>query len=154
MNTTQWSWKDIELAEETTETLHLDSLSLEFEAAILETALEKVDWKASDSPGYTKKELGLLVSLGHLYSRLKKHRKGLGIDQILVNLCPDDPFFYYNLACSHSLLDEIDDALLALACAIELGYDNFKLLQGDNDLNNLRNDPRYQDLLEEFESTL
>ena len=41
-----------------------------------------------------------------------------------------------------------------LKSAIKMGYDNFDLLLIDDDLDNLRNDPRYRDLLEEFESTL
>ena len=140
----QWSWKDIELPEDEQEDLALDSLGMEFEVALLETALEKVNWEAVDDPGYTKKELGLLVSLGHLYSRLKEHRKGLKTDQILVNLYPEDPCFYYNLACSHSLLGEIDEAILALDCAFELGYDNFDHMKEDPDLTLLREDPRYR----------
>ena len=67
--------------------------------------------------------------------------------------CPDDPCFYYNLACSHSLLGQIDEAIRILGHALELGYDNFKGLQDDPDLDNLREDPRYEDLLGEFEST-
>lgn len=149
----QWSWKEIDLPEEADEILGLDAIGLEFEMSILEIALEKVNWEALDTPGYTKKELGLLVSLGHIYSRLKKHRKGLETDQILVNLYPEDPCFYYNLACSHSLLGQVDEAIRILGHALELGYDNFKGLQDDPDLDNLREDPRYEDLLGEFEST-
>ena len=172
MHTTQWSWKEIDLPEGTNEFLGLDSLGLEFEMSLLEIALEKVNWETLDTPSYTKKELGLLVSLGHIYSRLKKHRKGLETDQILVNLYPEDPCFYYNLACSHSLLGQMDDAVMAMDCAFELGYDNFDHMKKDPDLANLREDPRYriyqdryqvlakdledsEDLedLEEFEST-
>ena len=149
MKYTKSSGKNMELPEGTVETL-----SLEFETALVETALEKVDWNARGSKGPSKKEIGLLISLGHLYSRLKHHHKGIEVDRILVGICPEDPCFYYNLACSHSLLGEVDEAIRILEQAIGLGYDNFKGLQADSDLNNLREDPRYQDLLGEFESTI
>ena len=149
MKSTDCSWKNMELPEDATETL-----SLEFEVALVETALEKVDWKARGSAGPSKKEIGLLVALGNLYARLKQHDKGIEVDRILINICPDDPCFYYNLACSHSLLGQVDEAIRILGHALELGYDNFKGLQDDSDLDNLREDPRYRDLLGEFESTL
>lgn len=149
MNLYKWSWKKTELPE-----VPVEKLGLEFEAALLEAAIQKVDWEGKGPAGPSANEIGCLVSLHDIYSRLKQKRKGLRVDRLLVTLCPGDKKLRYNLACSHSLVGEVEEAFEELKSAIELGYDNFDLLQGDNDLDNLREDPRYRELLEEFESTL
>lgn len=131
-----------------------EKLGLEFEATLLEAAIRKVNWEGTDSARPSANEVNCLVSLHKIYSRLKQKRKGLHVDRLLVKLCPGDKKLRYNLACSHSLMGEIEEAFEELKSAVELGYDNFELLLADNDLDNLRDDPRYRDLLEEFESTL
>jgi tetratricopeptide (TPR) repeat protein len=77
---------------------------------------------------------------------------GLIIDRRLVELRPNDPLAYYNLACSYSLLKKIDHALRALRKAIELGYSDFRYLREDHDLDALRQDPRFRQLLRELEN--
>ena len=53
----------------------------------------------------------------------------------------------YNLACSYSLLGELDLAFSTLKKAIDLGYDDFGYLRIDPDLENLRKDERFQLIL-------
>ncbi|MCK5082371.1 MAG: hypothetical protein KAR31_05650, partial [Candidatus Omnitrophica bacterium] len=53
----------------------------------------------------------------------------------------------YNLACSYSLLKEIDKAFRAFKKAINCGYYDFKHLEQDDDLFNLRKDRRFQQYL-------
>jgi tetratricopeptide (TPR) repeat protein len=77
---------------------------------------------------------------------------GLIIDRRLVELRPNDPLAYYNLACSYSLLKKIDHALRALRKAIELGYSDFRYLREDHDLDAMRHDPRFRQLLRELEN--
>ena len=60
---------------------------------------------------------------------------------------PGEPTFHYNLACSYSLLGELDAAFGALDRAIELGYDEVDHLRRDPDLENLRGDRRYHQIL-------
>jgi Flp pilus assembly protein TadD len=76
---------------------------------------------------------------------------GLKIDRRLVELRPHDPLAHYNLACSHALLKKIDLALKALRQAIELGYRDFRYMREDRDLDALRRDPRFRELLREFD---
>lgn len=76
---------------------------------------------------------------------------GLKIDRRLVELRPSDPLAHYNLACSYSLLKKVDPALRALRKAIELGYRDFRYLREDHDLDAVRGDPRFRQLLREFE---
>lgn len=58
------------------------------------------------------------------------------------------PTTMYNLACSFALLDQKDEAFGWLFKAIEAGVDdNGSLIRGDDDLDNLRGDPRYRQAL-------
>ena len=75
-----------------------------------------------------------LSCLGDAYTKGGLFAKGLEIDLRLIELKPDDPIVYYNLACSHSLLGNIDAAFGALKKAILLGYDDFSYLAKDEDL--------------------
>ena len=89
----------------------------------------------------------ILVQLGDLYSRLGRVEESLKIDLKLVSLCPEEKVFHYNLACSYSLLDDLDLSLLALEKALLLGYDDVEQIENDADLQNLRKDKRYRDLV-------
>jgi tetratricopeptide (TPR) repeat protein len=89
----------------------------------------------------------ILTRLGMLYTEARRYREGLAVDRRLVALKPRDPLTYYNLACSHSLLKQSLRAFAALRRAIELGYRDVEHMQIDPDLENLRADPQWQDLL-------
>ena len=89
----------------------------------------------------------ILIQLGDLYARLGRIRDSLRIDLRLVSLCPQEKVFHYNLACSYSLLGDIDSALLALEKALLLGYDDIEQIENDSDLGNLRRDERFQCLI-------
>ena len=77
--------------------------------------------------------------------------EGLSIDRRLVQLRPGDALAHYNLACSYALLKKIDGALKSLRKAIELGYRDFRYMREDRDLDALRHDPRFRQLLRECE---
>jgi len=78
--------------------------------------------------------------------------QGLQIDKRLVQLRPNDPLAHYNLACSFALLKRPDHALKALRRAVELGYRDFRYMREDRDLDAIRHDPRFRQLLREFEN--
>jgi tetratricopeptide (TPR) repeat protein len=85
-----------------------------------------------------------LQILGDAYTKTGQWGKGLIIDQRLAMLCPDNPLVFYNLACSYSILNHIDEAFAALKQAIALGYDDARWLIKDPDLENLRRDQRFE----------
>src|ERR1043165_8967443 len=72
------------------------------------------------------------------------YEDGLKIDRRIIELRPHDALAHYNLACSYSLLKKIDLALRTLKRAIELGYNDFRFLREDRDLDALRKDPRFR----------
>jgi hypothetical protein len=85
-----------------------------------------------------------LEALGHLYTKLGEHRKGLEVDERLVKLLPARPMAHYNLACSLSLTGRVDEAFSELALSVRLGYRDFEHLERDSDLAAVRADARYQ----------
>ena len=125
------NWRSIPLDRKTAR-----SLSDQFQIAFLESLLRA-----------DPHNIEVLVQLGDMYARLGFVEKGLDIDLKLVDLCPQEKVFHYNLACSYSLLSEPDSALLALEKAFLLGYDDLEQLQTDSDLDNIRKDRRFQHLL-------
>ena len=88
-----------------------------------------------------------LVALGDLYTKRGFFQKGLEIDQKLIQLRPGDPTILYNLACSYSLVNKIDQSLVTIKAAIERGYDDYAYLEWDGDLDNLRQDARFKEFL-------
>lgn len=87
-----------------------------------------------------------LVALGDAYTKRGLFEKGLDIDKRLTRIRPEDTLAWYNLACSYSLVNNIDAGLDALNQAIMLGYDDFNFMEKDADLDNLKKDSRYQNL--------
>jgi tetratricopeptide (TPR) repeat protein len=77
---------------------------------------------------------------------------GLVIDRRLVQLRPHDPLAHYNLACSYALLKRTDQAIRTLRQAVELGYRDFRYMREDRDLETIRQDPRFRQLMREFEN--
>jgi Flp pilus assembly protein TadD len=82
----------------------------------------------------------------------KRYAEGLLVDRRIIQLCPDDPLAHYNLACSYALLKQPDLALTTLRRAVELGYRDFRFMREDRDLESVRKDPRFRQLLREFDS--
>lgn len=57
----------------------------------------------------------------------------------------------YNIACCHSGKGDTRAGLVALAACLEAGYDDFKQLRTDPDLQQIREDPRFESLMQRFE---
>ncbi len=81
-----------------------------------------------------------------------RYVEGMQIDKRLVQLRPTDPLAHYNLACSYALLKRPDQALKTLRRAVELGYRDFRYMRQDPDLDSIRPDPRFRQLLREYEN--
>ncbi len=81
------------------------------------------------------------------YSRRGKLDEGLKADEQLARMQPDDPAVLYNLACSHSLAKNFEEAVAALAQAIARGFCDFKWLMKDPDLVNLRKEPMFKKIV-------
>jgi tetratricopeptide (TPR) repeat protein len=87
---------------------------------------------------------------GELLSRKGLHDLALVIDRRLAELVPTDYVIRYNLACSLAVGGYRREAIAALRAALEQGYDDFEYLEGDGDLDSLRDDPTYRALMREY----
>ena len=87
-----------------------------------------------------------LQLLGDHYTQRGKYQQGLKVDERLSHLEPRNPLVFYNLACSYSLIGEVDQAANALDKALALGYRDFKWLAKDPDLKTLRKHPLFRDI--------
>jgi tetratricopeptide (TPR) repeat protein len=84
-----------------------------------------------------------LQILGDDYTKRGRFLDGLKVDEQLARLRPADATVLYNLACSYSLTGDTDSAFAALHRALAVGYDDFKWLAQDPDLEQLRRHPDY-----------
>ena len=80
-----------------------------------------------------------------------RYAEGLQLDRRLIQLRPADALAHYNLACSYALLKKVDPAIKALRKAVELGYCDFRYMREDRDLDAVRHDPRFRQLMRECE---
>ncbi len=110
---------------------------LDFFGGVLERAPDYVD---------------VLRVMGHLLTLKGRYAEGLQVDKRLVSLRPGDALAHYNLACSYALLMRAEPALKTLRRAVELGYRDFRYMREDRDLDAIRHDPRFRQLLREYEN--
>lgn len=108
----------------------------EFEMRFFESVLRR-------DPGYT----AVVEILGGLYTRHGRIADGLRMDRKLVRLLPENATAHYNLACSLALSKRKRDALRSLHQAVKLGYADLDWMQQDPDLETLKADPEFQQLL-------
>src|SRR5690242_16255842 len=85
-----------------------------------------------------------LQLLGDHYTQRGRFDEGLKVDEQLSRLEPTNPLVFYNLACSYSLIGQVDMAAAALERALSLGYRDFKWLAKDPDLRLLRKHPIFR----------
>jgi tetratricopeptide (TPR) repeat protein len=88
--------------------------------------------------------------LGELYTRVGRIADGLKMDRKLVRLEPDNATAHYNLACSLALCKKRPDALRSLRKAVALGYNDRHWMEQDPDLEILKADPEFQQLLKQL----
>jgi hypothetical protein len=84
-----------------------------------------------------------LASLGDAYTRHGFYEEGLSVDSRLVELKPEEPLAHYNLACSLSLVGNINKCKSELKKSVALGYSDFAYILEDPDMKNLRNDEHF-----------
>jgi len=89
----------------------------------------------------------ILQALGDMYTQTGQIREGLAVDLRLSSLAPGDGTVWYNLACSYALSGSKDDAFAALEKAVFTGYAGYDWMQEDKDLESIRNDPRFKQLM-------
>jgi tetratricopeptide (TPR) repeat protein len=110
-----------------------DQRNLDVEISFIEGVVRR-------DPGY----VDALQILGDDYTKRGRFADGLTVDEQLAKLRPHDATVLYNLACSYSLTDRLDEALDALHRAIGAGYKEFTWLTKDPDLEAVRQHPDFE----------
>jgi tetratricopeptide (TPR) repeat protein len=118
-----------------------DQSQLDFELAFFESVLAR-------QPDY----VDVLRIMGNLLTLKGRFADGLQVDKRLVQLRPNDALAHYNLACSYALLKRPELSIKTLRRAVELGYRDFGYMKKDHDLDSIRHDPRFRQLLREYEN--
>ena len=108
----------------------------------LEIEISFIEGVVKRDPEYVE----ALEILSEDYSMRGDFEEGLKIDQKLANMLPSDPKILYNLACRYSLTNHVRQAVTTLRKAIKCGFDDFRLLDRDPDLDNIRNSISYKKL--------
>lgn len=89
----------------------------------------------------------LLGFMGLAFQRLGLLPKAIEVYNDALALNPTAKEVHYGLACAHSLKGENETALTHLEIAVRLGYNDRQHIESDSDLDNVRDEPRYQALL-------
>jgi hypothetical protein len=94
--------------------------------------------------------LGYLSEESQLLINRKQYAAAAENLALLALILPDNPRVFYNLACAHALNRDRSHALEALKRAIEKGFKDAAALEHDKDLDALRDDPAYKQIVEEL----
>jgi tetratricopeptide (TPR) repeat protein len=132
---------------QTSDSLH-PTLSQLAEQSQLDFELEFFGTMLDELPIY----IDVLRAHGSNLTLKGRYLEGMEIDKKLIQLKPNDSLAHYNLACSFALLKQPDQAIKTLRKAIELGYRDFRYMKQDGDLESIRRDPRFKQLLREYEN--
>jgi serine/threonine protein kinase/Tfp pilus assembly protein PilF len=65
-----------------------------------------------------------------------------------IELNPTDPLMQYNVACFYSRMSEKNLAIETLKNAITAGFQDYEWIKRDTDLDNIRNEPKFMELMQ------
>jgi len=81
------------------------------------------------------------------YAMQGEYARAAGLLERLRTIQPDNPDVHYNLACMLSKQGRTDEALDSLEQAIRKGFRDDRLLQTDPDLDNIRSEERFREIM-------
>ncbi len=117
----------------------VDQSQADFEREFFDQILKRDDRQ----PDVLRRQAELLARSGD-------YQSALPLDQRLAQMRPEDPVVHYNLACTLAMTDQASEAIVVLARALDLGYDDFAHIESDSDLDNLRDQPAFIELLQHY----
>jgi len=112
-----------------------------------EPAIEEFNAFVADNPSSGRG----WYNLGWALHFSERHDEAIGAFEKAATLEFQPAAATYNVACANAMLGRTGAALDALEAAVESGAVSYGHLKGDDDLESLRSEPRYQTLLEQLE---
>jgi len=112
---------------------------------------EARNWKAAEAAYRKLLELDpenfeAHANLGASYLALGLYQSSIFHGQKAMNLRPDEPNPYYNMACTYAKMGEIAKAIALLTQAVAKGFKDFDWMRRDPDLESIRNEPGFKSL--------
>ncbi|HDN26204.1 MAG TPA: tetratricopeptide repeat protein [Thioploca sp.] len=124
------------------ETLDNESAELQ-QAATTTTQPFNGDDLSSDKPD----NYDALQSKAFAFMELGRNKKAIEYFEQAIEFNPEEFSLFYNKACCHALLGEIDSVIVALQEAIYLNSECLEMAKTDSDFENIRYDARFRSLL-------
>jgi tetratricopeptide (TPR) repeat protein len=108
-----------------------------------DAAIEKLEKATELNPNLSDAH----ATMGLIYFEQKLYNHSLGQLSTAVDLDPSDSASMYNIACVYSLQNNPAAAVKWLGRAFDNDFKNFDLIGKDPDLDNIRDDPRFIELV-------
>ena len=86
----------------------------------------------------------------YAYVGLGNREKAIEVMDSIIAATPDDAGIYYDATCVYCRLGEVEKALEYLQLCFEKGYRKIQHIHQDDDMNLIRNTPRFKELLDEY----
>jgi thiol-disulfide isomerase/thioredoxin len=112
----------------------------------IEDAIQKISVLTQEAVQSAPPDYEKLLEAGVIAESLRAH-----LDELHPMAKPLIAQAYYNQACAYSVKSDLDKAFAALEESITLGFEDQKLMREDSDLDNLRKDKRFEEVMKTFE---
>ncbi|MCP4149476.1 MAG: hypothetical protein GY757_17140, partial [bacterium] len=90
---------------------------------------------------------------GYIYLGKKEYKKAVEFFKIGIKISKDNGPAYYDLTCAYSLMNDKKKALKSLKLAVEKGYAGYEHMKKDSDLDNIRNEKTFKDIMNKLKDT-
>jgi Tfp pilus assembly protein PilF len=91
--------------------------------------------------------VGSLFGLSAAYSQKKDYNASMTLLKKLLDIQPDNPNVYYNIACIYAKQNKADESVSWLNKAVQKGFNKWNLMKSDSDLDNIRGNREYFDII-------
>lgn len=90
----------------------------------------------------------------YAFQAIGEKEKGIEFMEKLIEADPSDPGVYYDGACFYARLGELEKSLSNLKIAMDKGYRKFHHIMIDDDLEELRKTPGFQELMDQYKDKI
>ena len=94
------------------------------------------------------------IAMAYAYQSLGEQEQALATIAKCIDEDPDDAELYCSISRVYSRMGKTEQALDNLRIAFEKGFNNFRLIEQDDDLAALRDNPQYKALMQQYKEKL